>query len=169
MAKIDQIIVSPNSGFDTGETAKNKINEAMRTAEVDSTLLGNGTISDPLRVNSGITVQQSALTLNVTDIDIDFNSKNNFESIGAILQITATSYVNLVNDANSRECRFLLDIVNKAPVVFPSYFLMQQFEVDAVRWNPANLTFTPLIDGLYEFTFVEYNGDFVMAVSDKLV
>jgi len=55
MAKIQSIIASPNPGFDTGETAANKINEALASVETDSSMEGNGTSGSPLKINGPFT------------------------------------------------------------------------------------------------------------------
>ena len=48
MAKIDEIIVFPNTGYDNGQTSADKINQAMKTAEVGNGLSGDATEGNPI-------------------------------------------------------------------------------------------------------------------------
>lgn len=81
MGKITPIIVKPNPGFDTGETAKDKINEAMKTVEHDVTLDGDGTASSPLsflgRIFNALKTQYTSLvSLATTTRTATFQNKD---------------------------------------------------------------------------------------------
>jgi len=63
MAKITPIVAFPNPGYDTGETAKDKINEALKSISVDGSLSGDGTDINPLKNLSNLMWQFDTNTI----------------------------------------------------------------------------------------------------------
>lgn len=114
MGKITPIVVFPNVGYDSGETAKNKINEAMKTVEVDSSLSGDGTAGNPLKVGSShYSTQESDLAIVTNDIAINVNSKNIFNALNTVIA-TSNTTITLSNITIARIITFDIEIQNSS-------------------------------------------------------
>jgi hypothetical protein len=117
MGKIDQIIVFPNPGYDTGETAKDKVNNAMKTVETDATLTGDGNTGTELKLNPAKTVTRIRSTLSVVtnNINLDLQGANELKANNRVA-ITANVTLTLLNYTNGEYIGLPVEISNSATI-----------------------------------------------------
>lgn len=138
MGKINQIIVFPNAGYDTGETSANKLNEAIKDVEVDGVTIEGDGISTPLSVvviGDEVTRQRQTLAVVTNNIDLDWDSKNELLSSNRVA-VSANVTITYLNASNAEFSDFLVDITNLATLTFPSGTISPDTNWSSLVWTP---------------------------------